>query len=75
MPVPLKLLLQNLKADGETLINWICEQLSSGRGRTQEGRGAVQALCILLRDDKSRVSFARHGGVGYLNKLLRMQVR
>lgn len=54
---------------------WICSQLSMGRGRGQSVRGAVQALCVLLRLDEARISFGRHGGVAYLTKIIRMQVR
>ncbi|CAM9557592.1 unnamed protein product, partial [Laminaria digitata] len=63
----------NLGADSERLTAWICTQLSMGRGRGQGVRGAVQALCVLLRHDDARISFSRHGGVGYLTKIIRMQ--
>lgn len=65
---------QSLKAETESLTAWICRQLSTGRGRSQGVRGAVQALCVLLRDDDARIMFTRHGGVGSLTKILRMQV-
>ncbi|CAN0106570.1 unnamed protein product, partial [Ectocarpus sp. 8 AP-2014] len=64
-----------LDADSEPLTAWICKQLSMGRGRGQSVRGAVQALCVLLRNDTARISFGRHGGVAYLTKIIRMQVR
>lgn len=66
--------MQNLGADSERLTTWICTQLSMGRGRGQGVRGAVQALCVLLRHEDARLSFSRHGGVGYLTKIIRMQV-
>lgn len=66
---------QSLGADCEPLIEWICDQLQKGRTRGQGVRGAVQALCVLLRNDTARASFARHGGVAYLTKMIRMQVR
>ena len=46
-----------------------------GRGRGQGVRGAVQALCVLLRNDAARTYFGRQGGVAYLTKIIRMQVR
>lgn len=45
-----------------------------GRGRGQGVRGAVQALCVLLRNDAARTYFGRQGGVAYLTKIIRMQV-
>lgn len=66
---------QSLDADSEPLTTWICKQLSMGRGRGQSVRGAVQALCVLLRNDTARTSFGRLGGVAYLTKIIRMQVR
>ncbi|CAM9186984.1 unnamed protein product [Sphacelaria rigidula] len=71
--VSLALLIVSLKAETESLTAWICRQLSTGRGRSQGVRGAVQALCVLLRDDDARIMFTRHGGVGSLTKILRMQ--
>ncbi|CAM9151453.1 unnamed protein product [Ascophyllum nodosum] len=71
--IVLALLIVSLGADSEPLTQWICKQLSMGRGRGQGVRGAVQALCVLLRHDDARMSFARHGGVGYLTKIIRMQ--
>ncbi|CAM9887279.1 unnamed protein product [Ectocarpus sp. 4 AP-2014] len=71
--IVLALLIVNLDADSEPLTAWICKQLSMGRGRGQSVRGAVQALCVLLRNDTARISFGRHGGVAYLTKIIRMQ--
>ncbi|CAM9408075.1 unnamed protein product, partial [Ectocarpus sp. 13 AM-2016] len=71
--IVLALLIVNLDADSEPLTAWICKQLSMGRGRGQSVRGAVQALCVLLRNDTARISFGRHGGVTYLTKIIRMQ--
>lgn len=65
---------QYLGADSEPLTEWICKQLSMGRGRGQSVRGAVQALCVLLRNDAARTYFGRQGGVAYLTKIIRMQV-
>lgn len=65
---------QTLEADSEPLTAWICKQLAMGRGRGEGVRGAVQALCVLLRNEDARVSFGRHGGVAYLTKIIRMQV-
>lgn len=64
-----------MDADSEPLTAWICKQLSEGRGRGQGVRGAVQALCVLLRNDAARTYFGRQGGVAYLTKIIRMQVR
>eukprot|EP00903_Cladosiphon_okamuranus_P020575 g18886.t1 len=71
--IVLALLIVYLDADSEPLTAWICKQLSEGRGRGQGVRGAVQALCVLLRNDAARTYFGRQGGVAYLTKMIRMQ--
>ncbi|CAM9327116.1 unnamed protein product [Discosporangium mesarthrocarpum] len=73
--VLLALLVVTLKANAEVLLQWICDQLSGGRAQSLGVRGAVQSLCVLLRTEEARLSFAHRGGVGYLNTLLRMQAR
>ena len=35
----------------------------------------VSPLALLLRSEKARLVFGQHGGVGYLTKLLKLQVR
>ncbi|CAM9300978.1 unnamed protein product [Phaeothamnion confervicola] len=69
----LALLLTLIGGDYNPLVNWVCDQLSTGRGTSANVRVAVQALSVLLRKEKPRLAFAHRGGVSYLNRLLRMQ--
>ena len=58
----------------EPFVQWLCDQLAASRGGAAPGvRAAVPALTILLRREDARALFGRHGGVGYLTKLLKAQ--
>jgi hypothetical protein len=64
--------LQILRGDLEEFVSKITWELSNSRSKAI--RVLVPALAVLLRNETGRLAFGRHGGVGYLTKLLKLQV-
>lgn len=66
------LLPQVLKGDLEGFINKISWELSNSKSKAI--KVLVPSLALLLRQESARLLFGAHGGVGYLTKLLKLQV-
>ena len=59
------------EAPTEAFVGWLCEQLATSRSEKSRVKAAVPALTILLRVARARTAFAKHGGVGYVTKVLK----
>ncbi|EWM20792.1 v-type h+-transporting atpase 54 kd subunit [Nannochloropsis gaditana] len=61
-----------MDGDLDGFVSRICSELSNSRNPSI--KVIVSPLALLLRTEKSRLVFGAHGGVGFLTKLLKLQV-
>ena len=62
-----------LRGDLEGFLNLITGELSNSKSPAI--KVLVPALSVLLRNETARITFGQMGGVGYVTKLLKLQVR